>query len=115
VKGSQEKETMRALQALVDAGQVRYIGVSNFSLEELRQAQAAMTTYPIVSNQVLYDLNRRDIECDLLPYCQAQQITIIAYTPLDDGCLTLRSQRNRRIRVLEQVANEAQKTLAQVP
>ena len=109
-------ETMRAMEALVDSGRVKYIGVSNFSARELRAAQAAMRQYPIVSNQVLYSLNRRDIERDLLPYCQEQQITVIAYTPLDDGRLAdparLRQRQAREI--LAGVAAEVQKTPAQV-
>ena len=110
------QETMRAMESLVDRGLVRYIGVSNFSTGQLREAQAAMNKYPIVSNQVLYNLNRRHIEWDLLPYGQMQRITIIAYTPLDDGRLATRSwfQRSRGIQALEQVAFQAQKTLAQV-
>jgi diketogulonate reductase-like aldo/keto reductase len=109
-------ETMRAMETLVERGQVRYIGVSNFSTTELRQAQAAMQRYPIVANQVLYNLNRRDIERDLLPYCQEHQVTIIAYTPLDDGRLAVkpRWQRQGGMRVLSQVADETHKTLAQV-
>jgi diketogulonate reductase-like aldo/keto reductase len=109
-------ETMRAMETLVDRGQVRYIGVSNFSLRELQAAQKAMRQYPIVANQVLYNLNRRDIERDLLPYCQQHDITILAYTPLDDGRLAkkpwLRSSRG--MNVLDQVATEVHKTLAQV-
>jgi diketogulonate reductase-like aldo/keto reductase len=107
---------MNAMEALVDRGQVKYIGVSNFSVSELRAAQAAMSKYPIVSNQVLYNLNSRDIEQDLLPYCQQHNGTIIAYTPLDDGRLATpsRFRRNRGMKVLEQIASEVQKTLAQV-
>lgn len=110
------KETMRAMEALVDSGQVKYIGVSNFSTNELRQAQAAMSKYPIVSNQVLYNLNSRDLERDLLPYCQEHHVTIIAYTPLDDGRLATKSRlrRSRGMQVLGQIAAEVQKTLAQV-
>jgi diketogulonate reductase-like aldo/keto reductase len=110
------KETMQAMEILVDRGQVRYIGVSNFSLRELRAAQEVMTKYPIVANQVLYNLNRREIEYDLLPYCQAQGITILAYTPLDDGRLATvsRFRHNQSMRVLEEVAAEAHQTLAQV-
>src|SRR5713101_7977843 len=110
------KETMQAMETLVDRGQVRYIGVSNFSLRELRAAQEVMTKYPIVANQVLYNLNRREIERDLLPYCQEHHITILAYTPLDDGRLATpsRFRRQQSTGVLEQVAAEAHKTLAQV-
>lgn len=110
------QETMRAMEALVDAGLVKYIGVSNFSTSQLREAQAAMRKYPIVSNQVLYNLNRRYIESDLLPYCQQQQVTVIAYTPLDDGRLATRWQfpPSRGMQALEQVATYAQKTFAQV-
>ena len=78
---------MQTMEALVDAGLVKHIGLSNFSLEQLQAAQASLRNSPIVSNQVLYNLNQRSIEADVLPYCLEQKITIIAYTPLDDGRL----------------------------
>jgi len=110
------KETMRAMETLVDRGLVKYIGVSNFSVGQLRAAQAAMTKYPVVSNQVLYNLNSREIEDDLLPYCQQHNVTIIAYTPLNDGRLAVKSRlrRSQGMKVLEEVASQVQKTLAQV-
>ena len=110
------QETMRAMETLVDRGLVRYIGVSNFSTFELHAAQEAMSNYPIVSDQVLYNLNRREIERDLLPYCFMNRVTVIAYTPLDDGRLATRSQlpSNSRMQALEMVAAQVQKTLAQV-
>lgn len=111
------QETMRAMEALVDRGVVKDIGVSNFSAAELRAAQAAMTKYPIVSNQVLYNLNRRQIENDLMPYCQANHITIIAYTPLDNGRLAKRSaysSDSEGTQALELIAAHTQKTLAQI-
>lgn len=110
------QETMRAMEKLVDEGYISYIGVSNFSASELREAQAVMTRYPIVSDQVLYNLNRRAIEYDLLPYCQQQQISILAYTPLDSGMLAVKAEgrRNQKLQILEQVASEVQKTPAQV-
>jgi diketogulonate reductase-like aldo/keto reductase len=110
-------ETMRAMEMLVDRGLVKYIGVSNFSAAELREAQEAMKKYPIVSNQVLYNLNRRQIEEELIPYCHEQSVTIIAYTPLDSGQLTKASAQSSRpdqMKVLELVAAQVQKTLAQV-
>ncbi len=109
-------ETMRAMESLVDRGMVKYIGVSNFSTKELQEAQAAMTRNPIVSNQVLYNLNTRRIERDLLPYCQQNDITIIAYTPLDSGSLASkpRFMPARRSQVLGQLAEELGKTRAQI-
>ena len=109
-------ETMRAMESLVDSGQVSYIGVSNFSAEELCEAQAVMNNNPIVSNQVLYNLRRREIERDLLPYCQENGVTVIAYTPLDNGSLatTRRSQRNGGLRELSQIGSEIYRTPAQV-
>ena len=109
-------ETMRAMEELVDRGIVRYIGVSNFSVAQLRAAQQAMTKYPVVSNQVLYNLKRRQIERDLIPYCVDNKITVIAYTPLADGSLSGRSRilPDKRSAVLEQVAQEVGKTPAQV-
>ena len=110
------KETMEAMEALVNSGLVKHIGVSNFSVRELREAQAAMTHYPIVSNQVLYNLKQRGIERDLLPYCQENHLTVIAYTPLADGSLAEgpRFRRNPATATLERVAAQVNKTLAQV-
>jgi diketogulonate reductase-like aldo/keto reductase len=75
-------ETMGALEDLVAAGKVRFLGVSNFSVAQLRQAQQALAKNVIVSNQVRYNLADRTIEKELLPYCQRQGITVIAYSPL---------------------------------
>jgi diketogulonate reductase-like aldo/keto reductase len=110
------KGTMRAMEKLVDDGVVNYIGVSNFTLEEIEEAQAYMRHHSIVSNQVLYNLNSREIEHDLLPYCQKQRITILAYTPLDNGNLAKGSSlfKRNRLKVLEQIASETNKTMPQV-
>lgn len=79
------EETLGAMEELVDAGKVRFIGVSNFSLAQLQHAQRAMRRHPIVSNQVRYSLIDRTIQDDLLPYCQANHVTVIAYSPLARG------------------------------
>ena len=109
-------ETMGAMEKLVDRGMVRYIGVSNFSVPEMKDAQHAMTKYPLVSNQVLYNLKSREIERDLIPYCEENNITVIAYTPLADGSLARRSRLlpDKRGSVLEKMAREVGKTPAQV-
>lgn len=110
------KETMAAMESLVTSGLVKFVGVSNFSTRELQEAQASMPNTPIVSNQVLYNLKCRDIERDLLPYCQQNRVTVIAYTPLADGTLAAgpRSRRGEPMQVLQQVAGQLGKTLAQV-
>jgi len=79
------EETMGAMANLVDAGKVRFIGVSNFSVAQHQEAQKALGRYPIVSNQVRYNLIDRTIENDLLQYCQRTHTTIIAYSPLARG------------------------------
>ena len=109
-------ETMGAMEELVDRGIVRYIGVSNFSVAEMQEAQHAMANYPLVSNQVLYNLKRRQIERDLIPYCVDNSITVIAYTPLADGSLSAKSRfrSGQGESTLEQVAKEVDKTPAQV-
>ena len=109
-------ETMSAMESLVDDGLVKYVGVSNFSLDALQAAQQAMVHHPIVSNQVLYNLKDRRIERALLPYCQDRGITIIAYTPLADGSLAKQSSFSwdRRGAVLAQIADESRKTPAQI-
>jgi diketogulonate reductase-like aldo/keto reductase len=110
------KETMRAMERLVDLGLIRFIGVSNFSSGDVRVAQAVMRNYPIVSNQVRYNLNSRWIEVDLLPYCQKNQITIIAFTPLDNGRLARSPspESSRRMRVLAAIGREVNRTPGQV-
>lgn len=110
------QETLRAMEALVDSGRIRYIGVSNFSTRELTEARAAMNHHPIVSNQVLYNLRRREIERTLMPYCQRHAVTIIAYTPLDSGRLAGGQGRlsSRSARLLQEISAQHGKTPAQV-
>lgn len=109
-------ETMGGMEDLVEQGKVRYIGVSNFSVRELKEAQGAMTKHKIVSNQVLYNLRERRIERDLIPYCQETGVTVVAYTPLDSGALADKPLLRGRegVRVLESLAAEVGKTKAQV-
>ncbi len=80
-------ETMRAMEKLVSQGKIRYIGVSNFSVEETMGAQESLSKNEIVSNQVMYSLTSRSIEHSLLSYCEREKITIIAYSPLNTGRL----------------------------
>ncbi len=78
-------ETMRAMEELVRRGRVRFIGVSNFDVGQLRAAQAALRHERLACNQVLYHLRDRRIERDLLPYCEREGIAVVGYTPLARG------------------------------
>ena len=69
-------------------GKFRYWGVSNFDvddMEELVSRRRTRTQRP--SNQVLYNLTRRGIEYDLLPWCRSRRIPIMAYSPIERGRL----------------------------
>jgi len=79
------KETMSAMEKLVQDGLVKYIGVSNFSVSETDAARAALAKNEIASNQVEYALSNRSVETDILPYCVREKITLIAYSPLAHG------------------------------
>lgn len=81
-------ETVEAFSRLVEAGKIRYWGVSNFDLFDLRELGFIPGGYGVQTDQVLYNLRRRGIEWDLLPWCRARGIPIMAYSPLDQGALT---------------------------
>jgi diketogulonate reductase-like aldo/keto reductase len=106
------EETMAAMEELVSLGKVRFIGVCNFSLDRLRRAQAALTRHSIVSNQMPYNLVNRSIEISLLPYCQENHVTLIAYSPLARGLDNIKRKDCRCI--LAKVAAMTGKTEAQV-
>ena len=106
------EETMAAMAELVTAGKVRFIGVSNFSIQQLEKAQRALPKYPIVSNQVRYSLIDRTIEAGLLQYCQTHHITIIAYSPLGREFSRIRDCDPSG--VIDQITATTAKTPAQV-
>ena len=108
-------ETMQAMRDLVEDGKVRFVGVSNFSIAQLEEAQQALRNYPIVSNQVLYNLFDRQIEAELLPYCEANKVTVIAYSPLAQGKLDQElKQRPHLAQVMDTLCSELDKTRAQI-
>ncbi len=78
-------ETMKAMEELVSRGKIRYIGVSNFSVAQVEQAREALPRSELVSNEVRYSITHRSIESELLPFCEKEKITVIAYSPLDTG------------------------------
>jgi aryl-alcohol dehydrogenase-like predicted oxidoreductase len=78
-------ESAGALQELVDAGKIRHVGVSNFDAAQM--ADFARTR-PVETLQPPYDLFRREIEREILPYCAAHDIGVLVYGPLAHGLLT---------------------------
>lgn len=78
-------ETMRAMEELVRRGLIRFIGVSNFDVRQMEAARAALTRERLACNQVLYHLRDREIEKDVVPYCEAHGIAVVGYTPLARG------------------------------
>jgi diketogulonate reductase-like aldo/keto reductase len=76
-------ETMRAMEDLVAAGKVRFIGVSNFDISDMQEAMAALQRERLACNQVLYNLSERGIEGELIPFCQKHDIAAVGYTPFD--------------------------------
>ena len=81
------QETVRGLEALVSAGRIRRWGVSNFDVGDLEELVAIPGGEKVAANQVLYNLAHRGIEFDLLPWCAARGIDVMAYSPLDEGRL----------------------------
>ncbi len=75
------RETMRALEKLAADRRIRFLGVSNFDLPELREAEAALRHERMACNQVLYHLRDRGIERRLLPYCTRREIAVVGYSP----------------------------------
>ncbi len=80
-------ETLEAFQTLQQSGKIRSYGVSNFDTADMQEAISLKNGSSIVTNQVLYNLMRRGIELNLLPWCRQQDMPIMAYSPIEQGRL----------------------------
>jgi len=78
-------ETMETMELLIKQGKIKAAGVCNYDLSQL---QTAAETIKLASNQVSYSMLNRDIEKEVLPYTIANDISVIAYSPLERGLLT---------------------------
>jgi diketogulonate reductase-like aldo/keto reductase len=78
-------ETLEGFEALMRAGKVRHFGVSNFDMAEMDALWSLPGGSATVTNQVLYNLSRRGIEWDLLPWCRSRGLPVMAYSPLEQG------------------------------
>jgi len=79
------EEGWSTLAALKKEGKLRWIGVSNFSVDQMQRAQAVA---PVTSLQPPYSLVSREVETETLPYCKQQNVGVIVYSPMASGLLT---------------------------
>ncbi len=86
------EEGWRTMADLQKEGKVRFIGVSNFNVEQMRRAQKIA---PITSDQPPYSLIHREVEDKILPYCKQNNIGVIVYSPMASGMLTGAMTRER--------------------
>jgi diketogulonate reductase-like aldo/keto reductase len=100
-------ETLEAFDKLLRAGKIRYWGVSNFDLNDMQELVGSRVGAGVAANEVMYNVKRRGIEYALMPWCRRRNITIIAYSPLDQGQLV-------RSRTLKDIALRHDATPAQV-
>jgi diketogulonate reductase-like aldo/keto reductase len=103
-------DTMGAMEDLVAAGKIRFLGVSNFGVADLRRAMRTLSRQRIAANQVLYNLGDRDIERDLLPFCAAEGIAVVGYTPFGNWPRA----GSAKLRVLQEIGARHGKTPHQV-
>ena len=103
------QETMRALEHCADEGYTRYIGVSNFPVPLLAEAQTHLRDRRLIANQVEYSLKNQEPRTELLTYCQKHDIALIAYTPLAKGRLAREGYK-----LLDKLAEKYGKSRAQV-
>ena len=90
--GSSLEEAWQAMLALQKEGKVRWIGVSNFDVAQIKRAEKIATP---ASLQPPYSLIRRQVEKEILPYCKQQGIGVISYAPMASGLLTGAMTRER--------------------
>ena len=103
---------MRAMETLVKEGLVKFIGVSNFDFEHLKQAEHVIQNERIACNQVIYNLNSHGIEKSLLSYCNRKEISVVGYAPFGHG--NFPSSNSDGGRGLVKIAERHQKTPHQV-
>ena len=110
------EETMNALEACVDEGYTRFIGVSNFSVDLFKEAQNHLKKHLLVANQVYFNLTRFNKTYfnglsvkDLNSFCEKNDIMLVAWSPLEEGKLA-----KPGFMVLDEMAKKYGKTQAQV-
>jgi diketogulonate reductase-like aldo/keto reductase len=100
-------EMLIAFERLAAAGKIRYWGVSNFDVVDLEELASLPEAGGLQTDQVLYNLTRRGIEYDLLPWCRERLLPVMAYSPIEQGRLLKRH-------VLSRIARRRDATSPQV-
>jgi diketogulonate reductase-like aldo/keto reductase len=100
-------ETLEAFVALTRTGKIRHWGVSNFDVADMEELERTPGGGAVATDQVLYNLTRRGIEYDLLPWCRKRGIPVMAYSPVEQGRLLNHPQ-------LQDIAERHRATPAQV-
>jgi diketogulonate reductase-like aldo/keto reductase len=88
-------ETLAGFDDLLRAGKIRYWGVSNFDVPDMEELAGLPDGSAVATDQVLYNLSRRGIEYDLMPWCEQRNIPIMAYSPLEQGRLMGNAELSR--------------------
>jgi diketogulonate reductase-like aldo/keto reductase len=101
------QHTLEAFIQLQREGKIRHWGVSNFDTDDMQELLALPGGDTCATNQVLYNLKRRRIEYDLVPFCRERNIPIMAYSPIEQGRLL-------GVAALKEVASRHEATTAQV-
>jgi diketogulonate reductase-like aldo/keto reductase len=79
------EETLEAFDRLIGAGKIRNWGVSNFDVDDMQDLVDLPGGDEVATDQVLYNLSRRGIEYDLLPWCRKSGVPVMAYSPIEQG------------------------------
>ena len=103
------KETMRALEYCVQEGYTKYIGISNFSVSLIQEAQSYLNEKYLIANQVEFSLLEQKPKANLLPYLQETNRTLIAYSPLARGILPSLDHK-----ILSEMSKKYMKSKAQI-
>ncbi|MDX2265502.1 MAG: aldo/keto reductase [Hyphomicrobiales bacterium] len=85
--GTPLAETVAAFEALKASGKIRHWGVSNFDAADMAELAGVANGKNVQTDQVLYNLTRRGVEYDLLPWCRERRIPVMAYSPVEQGVL----------------------------
>lgn len=102
-------ETMKAMEHMAEQGKIKAIGVSNFSVHEIKEAQQCLKSRRIAANQIEYNLLKREADKDVLPFCIKNKIIVVAYKPLARGKLC-----SKGIKILDDIAEKYSKTNSQI-